>query len=212
MNLQTIPYTHYEQGLPQSGQYILGQKRGENIIVYQAFNPHISKHAVKHQQFGGSDYSFNRMSWIKPNFLWMMYRAGWANKPNQERILAIEISLENFETILQKAVYSSFQPDIYATKEHWDMALNQSEVRLQWDPDHNPKGTKLQRRAIQLGMKGNILKRFATDWIVSIEDITVFVQSQGHLVEKGDLDNLLVMKEQVIDIRNEETKGKLNLD
>jgi len=25
----------------------------------------------------------NRMTWIKPNFLWMMYRSGWASKKNQ---------------------------------------------------------------------------------------------------------------------------------
>ena len=76
MNLETIHYTHYELGLPQSGQHILGQLRGDNIIVYQAFNPAIANYAVKHQKFGGSAYSFTRMSWIKPNFLWMMYRAG----------------------------------------------------------------------------------------------------------------------------------------
>jgi hypothetical protein len=212
MKLTTIPYPHYEQELPQNGQHILGQLHGQNIIVYQAFSPQISEYAVKNQKFGGSAYSFNRMSWIKPNFLWMMYRAGWANKVNQERILAIEIGLENFETILEQAVYSSFQLDIYGTHEKWAKAINQSEVRLQWDPDHNPMGTKLQRRAIQLGMKGDILKAFATDWIVSIDDITDFVQEQGRLVEMGNLNSLLVMKEHVIDIKNEETKVKLKLD
>jgi len=29
-------------------------------------------------------------------------------------------------------------------------------VRLQWDPDHSPKGEKLARRAIQLGLKGKV--------------------------------------------------------
>ncbi|MFM7854759.1 MAG: DUF4291 family protein [Flammeovirgaceae bacterium] len=27
--------------------------------------------------------SLNRMTWMKPNFLWMMYRSGWATKHNQ---------------------------------------------------------------------------------------------------------------------------------
>ena len=211
MTLQTIPYKNYESGLPQNGQHILGQLRGQNIVVYQAFNPQIATYAVKNQQFGGSAYSFSRMSWIKPNFLWMMYRAGWANKAHQERILAIEIPLSAFETILEQAVYSSFQADVYETHEHWTQALNQSEVRLQWDPDHDPLGKKLQRRAVQLGMKGAILKRFATEWIVSIEDITDFVQEQGRLVAQNDLDNLLVIKEQVILIQNEDVKKRLGI-
>jgi hypothetical protein len=200
MNLETIPYPEYETGLPQSGQPILGQLRGENIVVYQAFNPQISAYAVEHQQFGGPAYSFSRMSWIKPNFLWMMYRAGWAAKENQERILAIEIGLDKFQQLLGQAVHSSFQPDIYASQADWKQALETSDVRLQWDPDHDPFGRKLTRRAIQLGLRGATLRAFATDWVASIEDITPFVQAQGALVAKADLNNLLVAKEQVISL------------
>ena len=95
MPLETIPYLDYERHLPQSGNHILAQERQGNLIVYQAFSPSIARHALEHQRFGGSHYSFSRMSWIKPNFLWMMYRAGWAAKPGQEHILAIEISKAN---------------------------------------------------------------------------------------------------------------------
>jgi Domain of unknown function (DUF4291) len=212
MKLETIPYTNYELGLPQSGQHILGQLRGENIIVYQAFNPAIANYAVQHQKFGGTAYSFSRMSWIKPNFLWMMYRAGWAMKEHQQRILAIEIPLTHFETILEQATYSSFQPDVYADKAAWEMALQTSEVRLQWDPDHNPSGAKLQRRAVQLGMKGDILKQFCTEWIVSIEDITPFVHEQGRCVAQNDWANLWVMKENVVPIQNKATAEKFKID
>jgi Domain of unknown function (DUF4291) len=212
MKLETILYSQYENDLPQSGQHILGQLRGENIIVYQAFNPAIANYAVQHQKFGGPAYSFSRMSWIKPNFLWMMYRAGWAQKEHQQRILAIEIPLTHFETILEQAAYSSFQPDVYADKAAWETALQTSEVRLQWDPDHNPSGAKLQRRAVQLGMKGDILKQFCTEWIVSIEDITPFVLEQGHFVAQNDWANLLVMKEIIIPIRNKATIQKFKID
>ncbi|GAB4017094.1 DUF4291 domain-containing protein [Spirosoma migulaei] len=211
MTLKTIPYLNYETDLPQAGQPVLGQLRGQNIIVYQAFNPQIVDYAVAHQRFGGPAYSFSRMSWIKPNFLWMMYRAGWAKKENQEKVVAIEISLENFETLLKQAVYSSFQPAIYSTREHWETSLIESEVRLQWDPDHNPAGRKLERRAIQLGLKGDTLKLFATDWIMSIEDITEFVLDQGRFVEEGVMEKLTVIKEQVIPISNPHLTAKLKL-
>jgi hypothetical protein len=51
-------------------------------------------------------------------------------------------------------------------------------VRLQWDPDHDPAGAPLERRAIQLGIRGKILKQFATEWIHSIEDISALVAAQ----------------------------------
>jgi hypothetical protein len=139
------------------------------------------------------------MSWIKPNFLWMMYRSGWASKPDQEHILAIEIPLEKFKIIVAQAVYSSYQADIYLSEENWQAALQTSEVRLQWDPDHDPYGTKLERKAIQLGMKGAILRQFATEWIVSITDISSFVREQGALVQEKQLNELLVIQEVVIE-------------
>jgi glutamyl/glutaminyl-tRNA synthetase len=212
MQLNTIPYTGYNTNLPKTGQHIVGQIQNGNIVVYQAFNPAIATYAVQHQKFGGAAYSFNRMSWIKPNFLWMMYRAGWATKPNQERILAIEISLEHFEIILEKAVYSAFQADIYDTETNWKAALDRSDVRLQWDPDHNAFGTKQMRRAIQIGMKGDILRQFCTEWVVSIQDITNFVVEQGVFVEKKEAERIIVMQEAVITIKNEEIVRKLKID
>lgn len=212
MNLETVPYTQYEDGLPQSGKHILAQTQGKNIIVYQAFNPHIAEFAVREQRFGGAHYRFSRMSWIKPNFLWMMYRAGWAMKEHQQRILAISIPYERFLEILEQAVHSSFKENVYPSRDHWKQAVQNSEVRLQWDPDHDPHGTKLSRRAIQLGLRGAILKDFATNWIVSIEDITPFVHEQKALLAARDKDAFRVIKEQVLEIKDIQLKSKLGLD
>lgn len=200
MNLKTIPYTAYSAKLPHEGKHIVGQMRGENIMVYQAFMPSIAQSAVKNQRFGGGGYAFGRMTWIKPNFLWMMFRAGWATKPNQERILAIEMKASIFEQLLQMGVYSSYKEHLYETEENWQKLLQDSEVRLQWDPDHNPYGQKLDRRAIQIGMKGETARKFATEWIESIEDITPFVVEQHQYVEKKDLQSLWVMDEEVLPI------------
>ncbi|MEZ4849259.1 MAG: DUF4291 domain-containing protein [Bacteroidia bacterium] len=212
MNLTTIKYTNYERNLPQEGRHIIGQVQGENIVVYQAFNPQIAKYAVKNQQFGGSHYKFSRMSWIKPNFLWMMYRAGWAEKENQERILAIQIKLTNFILLLKEAVHSSFKSDIYQTHENWKSQLSKSNVRLQWDPDHDPHGNKLNRRAIQLGMNGRLLQQFATEWICSIEDITPFVAEQKKILDQRKMEDLEVIAEQEITIEDRELIDKLRLD
>ncbi len=68
--LETILYKDYESNLPQQGNYILGQEDGDCIVVYQAFNHQIADYAVENQKFGGSAYSFRRMTWIKPNGIW----------------------------------------------------------------------------------------------------------------------------------------------
>lgn len=174
MQINKIPYERYEKGLPQEGNWVLGQETDDTIIVYQAFNHQIADYAIAHQKFGGSAYSFSRMTWIKPNFLWMMYRAGWATKPHQERILAIKISKTGFFELLEQGVYSSFKYEVYDTKENWQNALSQSEVRIQWDPDHNPNGDKLDRRAVQIGIKGDALAEFNATYIQEIIDITEF--------------------------------------
>ena len=212
MKLRTIPYKDYEKDLPQSGQHILAQQYADSLIVYQAFNPRIASYAVEHQAFGGAHYSYNRMTWIKPNFLWMMYRCGWAMKENQKRVLAIEISREHFDEILAGAVPSAFKADKYEDVEAWQSAVKSSNVRLQWDPDHDPYGGKLQRRAIQLGMRGEVQERFGQEWIYSIEDITDFVLEQGKLVATRQLDQLMVVEEQVYKPQlNEEALKRIGL-
>ena len=105
-------------------------------------------------RFGGESFSFTRMSWIKTNFLWMMYRCGWATKPKQERVLAVRITREAFDRILSMAYTPKAQAAAGLGKED-------IEVRLQWDPDHAPDGDKVDRRAIQMGLKGEV-----SSWIV----------------------------------------------
>ena len=210
MKLKTIPYSQYEEKLPQSGNHILAQQNGNSLIVYQAFNPHIAQFAVDHQAFGGTHYKFSRMSWIKPNFLWMMYRCGWAQKEHQQRVLAIELSKVHFEEILAQAVHSNFKQDIYTTKENWKIALKNSTVRLQWDPDHNPFGTKLDRKAIQLGLRSEVLWQFGKHWILSIEDITEFVHQQYQNL-KHNFEQLLVIEEEIYEVNNLDLKQTLML-
>src|SRR5689334_3984273 len=150
--MRTEKYIEQKKRLPETGKQIIGRLENDCIVVYQAFNDQIADHAIKHQKFGGPDYSFNRMSWIKPGFLWMMHRAGWGTKGNQQRILAISLPLVHFKTILSEATLTSFDQSLYTSKEEWKAELERTDVRLQWDPDHDPFGNKQERKAIQLGM------------------------------------------------------------
>lgn len=80
----------------------------ETIRVYQAYNRIIANEAVERGTFGSS-FKMDRMTWIKPSFLWMMYRCGWATKENQECVLAIDIKREAFDYLVNNAVMSTYQ-------------------------------------------------------------------------------------------------------
>jgi uncharacterized protein (UPF0248 family) len=147
------------------------------VVVYQAYGPSIADHAVRHQRFGG-DFSFERMSWIKPNFLWMMYRSGWGTKEGQSRVLAVRIARTFFEHALTLAVPSSYLGLRYRTRDEWQSAVRTSDVRLQWDPDHDPQGQPLERRALQLGLRGSVLATYATDAVTEIIDVTDIVERE----------------------------------
>lgn len=177
----TARYTEQQSEWPQSGRHILAQYDYTGIVVYQAYRPAIAEFAVKHQRFGG-EFSYTRMSWIKPNFLWMMFRAGWATKEGQERILAVRLKRDFFDELLRDAVPSSFDSERFASHEDWKAAIERSDVRLQWDPDHDPLGRPLERRAIQLGLRGRALRRYGEEALLGIEDITpVVIEQRAHL-------------------------------
>lgn len=177
----TTPYTGQIHVWPQTGRHIMAQFDDSTIIVYQAYRPSIARYAVEHQRFGG-DFSYSRMSWIKPNFLWMMYRSGWATKEGQEHILAVRIRRSLFDDLLASAVASTFHARHHASREEWQAAVAVSDVRLQWDPDHDPAGRPLERRAVQLGLRGDALRRYGERDVVSITDVTEFVAEQWQYI------------------------------
>lgn len=188
-------YLQQNQNWPQQGRALMAQYDDETIVVYQAYRASIAHYALTHQKFGG-DFSFKRMSWIKPNFLWMMYRSGWAQKEGQEYVLGIRLRREFFDEILALAVASTFAQSEAADQATWRAQMNQALVVRQWDPDHNPLGANLPRKAIQLGLRGEILRRYAEEEIVEIIDVTPFVQAQ-HVNAQGDFSQLITPEEQL---------------
>lgn len=181
---------------PRDGRHILAHFDDESVIVYQAYNPSIGRYAVERGRFGGG-FSFSRMSWVKPNFLWMMYRSGWGTKENQEVTLALRMRRTFFESLLAEAVPSTWDPDLFATSEEWSHAVGRSAVRLQWDPDHHPSGAKLDRRAIQLGLRGSALEAFGTTELLEVIDLTEFVAEQRDVLARGTASALVTPRERV---------------
>lgn len=145
----------------------------ENTIrVYQAYSDKIADAALKAGTFVSPPFKMERMTWIKPSFLWMMYRAGWGKKIGQEKILAIDITREGFEWALQNSCLSHFEPKVYTSNEEWLSKKQNAPVRIQWDPERDIWLNKLDYRSIQIGLSGEAVKRYVNNWIVGIKNIT----------------------------------------
>jgi hypothetical protein len=143
----------------------------DTITVYQAFNDEIADAALEKGRFV-APFSFDRMTWIKPSFLWMMERSRYGEMPDQERTLAIRISLEGWIEALSNASLST-------------AAGTTDPVRVQWDPERDLKGNKLPVRSIQVGLGPEIVRRYVNEWKVDITDISEQVEELRELREQG---------------------------
>jgi Domain of unknown function (DUF4291) len=194
--LQTSSYLKQSQQWPESGRHILAQFDDDTIIVYQAYRPAIGLFAAEHGYFGG-DFKYTRMSWIKPNFLWMMYRSDWGRSDGQKVVLAIRLRRSFFDMLLQKAVFSSFGASTFSDTTEWKAAVRDSDVRLQWDPDHTPTGHKCERRAIQLGLSGETLEAYGKREAVEIIDVSNLVALQREHINDWQSGTLVTPTERV---------------
>ena len=206
------PYRDQLARWPGTGRHIMAQFDHESVVVYQAYRPSIGRYAAAHGYFGG-EFSLARMSWIKPNFLWMMYRSGWGTKEGQEVTLAVRLRRAAFDQILCRAVHSAFVPGTYASRDEWSRAVADSSVRLQWDPDHDPAGNRMERRAIQLGLRGGVLERYAREWILGVEDISGLVTVQRTHAQAGPpYERLLTPREDPYPVTEPEVASRLGID
>lgn len=186
---------------------VFAQYNRQCIRVYQAYNSVIAKEAVALQTFG-ENFNINRMTWIKPSFLWLMYRSNWGTKKNQEYILALDIYQSKFNELLEKAVLTS--PDSASGDIlKWRKNFSEATVYCQWDPDKNINGNAINRAAIQIGLKGNSLKDFLNTGICRIEDITPQVRKWNEQRKNGKLKNFPT--EKIYPITDNEIRSRLHM-
>lgn len=166
---------------------IRAQHTEDTITVYQAYPPAIADAALAAGTFV-APFKRERMTWIKPSFLWMAYRSGWATKPGQERVLAVRIGRDGFAWALEHSCLSHHEPDTYPDRDAWARLLRESPVRIQWDPERGLHHEPLAHRAIQVGLRADAVDRYVDEWIVSIADVTPLTRTIAGLVNNGDLD------------------------
>jgi hypothetical protein len=162
------------------------------IRVYQAYNDEIADAALDRGTFVSPPFKTGRMTWIKPSFLWMMYRAGWGYKDDgQRRILAIDISRKGFEWALEHSCAS--HPDPSTGREDWTRLKANAPGRIQWDPERSLRLGPLPHRSIQIGLSKAAVDLYVNEWIQKITDITDVAHTMHGLVTTNNFDQARAM-------------------
>jgi hypothetical protein len=175
-----------EAGVPAEHEIRADHDR-QTLVIYQAYSSAIADAALEAQRFV-PPFSFQRMTWIKPSFLWLMHRSNWGQKCGQERILAVRITRAGWEKALSLAVLTSFDPSVFRSAEEWREQFARARVHVQWDPERSLRGAGLPYYSIQVGLSRHIIQEFVEEWITAIEDFTPRVRKMYDLLQRGQAD------------------------
>lgn len=179
--------------LPRPYREIRARQTSTSLTLYQAYSPYIALPAVKAQSFLDIPaFSTTRMTWVKPSFLWMMYRSGWAEKDSrQSRILAITVSKDGFTRLLTAAQESydagHLEPQVDGQEKP------KPDVVIQWDPERDVDGNAVPWRSLQMGIRGETLQTYLKEYIEKIEDVTDTCKQVRVLVQEGRFDEAMVL-------------------
>ena len=159
----------------------------DTIAIYQAYPPAIADAALAAGRFA-PPFSFRRMMWIKPSFLWLMHRSNWGLKSGQERVLAVRLKRSGWDKALSLAVHTTFVPGVFATPDEWAEQFAAAAVHLQWDPERSLRGAGLPHGSIQVGLSRHVIREYVDEWVVRIEDATPRVRKMYDLMQSGKTD------------------------
>lgn len=176
----------------------------ESIVVYQAYRPAIADAALKAGRFA-APFSFGRMTWIKPSFLWLMERSNWARKSGQDRILAVRIKRSGWDAALSEAVLTSFERRVHCSSDAWREQFDEARVHVQWDPERSIRGKKLEHRSIQVGIGRQVISEYVEDWILALTDLTPLANKIRRLCDEGRADRgkKLLPRERPYEVSND---------
>lgn len=161
----------------------------ETIVMYQAYRKEIALAALNANRFV-PPFSVQRMTWIKPSYLWLMERSNWGKKSDQEYILAVRITRKGFEEALRLAVLTSFKKQVYRNEQEWRQLFEKAIVVVQWDPERSLRGKTLDYASIQIGLSRHIIQKYVEEWTVQIQDYTPLTRKLEAWKREGKWDQI----------------------
>lgn len=102
---------------------------------------------------------------------------------------------------VQNAVISKYSDDMNISYIEWQEQIKESDIRCQWDPERDQDVQPLGYCSIQLGLRGEAVRKYINEWIVSFTDITDYVRDLKEQRSRGIGISLLLPKEEVYTAR-----------
>ncbi len=105
-----------------------------------------------------------------------------------------------FDELVESAVPASYSEkhfEDYTDSDRWKHACHRSDVVVQMDPDRDHHLHRMERKAIQLGLRRKKLRQYALNEIVHIEDITAFVKQQHKYIKEKEYDRVKLPEQEI---------------
>jgi len=114
-----------------------------------------------------------------------MHRSNWGKKRGQERVLAVRIRRDGWETLLEEGVLTSHDRRAHGAKTEWATAFESAPVHVQRDPERTLRGAPMNGYSIQVGVGRDRIQRFVDDWVLELKDMTPMVRKVDRLLKSG---------------------------
>ncbi|KAL9597751.1 MAG: hypothetical protein Q9219_004945 [cf. Caloplaca sp. 3 TL-2023] len=63
-------------------------------------------------------------------------------------------------------------------------------VRVQWDPERSVSSKTLPYRSIQIGITGEVRRKWVENWIAEIEDVTEMARNLKRVIDMGKIEDV----------------------
>jgi hypothetical protein len=168
-----------DQRRKPSGRRVFATFDDSSVVMYMALAPDAAELVMEFNAIVAVDGA--RMLWLSPGFVCTGYRSRWARAPGRERVLACHFQREVIATLLAKSVPARFDPAMFETQRAWRLATRYTVIRHDWIelPKELGGGEEMV-----LGVRGDMLKSFAGDWLLRVDDVTA-VFTQQHAAVDG---------------------------
>ena len=91
-----------------------------------------------------------------------------------------------FDFLVQNAIMSTYKEDMGISYAEWKEQIKKSDIRCQWDPERDVFGNPLKYRSIQLGLRGEAVKKFVHASMISFDRQGIFDKKVGDFNKNGN--------------------------
>ncbi len=170
----TAPVAEHPAGL---GRAVAASYDDDSVVLWSAHTSPVADATLAQGAFGGPDWRLNRVTRVRTSLPSLLARCDWGRRVGRERVLAVRVARPGFDAMLRQAVHAEFDPSIYRSRASWRLASRYAAVWVSWHPDLAHTGEALDRQTLRIGLRGEALRRFSTEWMVGVEDWTEWVQA-----------------------------------